>query len=76
MAEKLAALESQGSTEFWANSSPKCPHCGSDFDVRENEAWRLFDEADTHEVDCPICSLEFKVNSSASWSFSTDEQED
>lgn len=75
-AEKFAALEAGNSFDFCANSDPKCPHCGDDFDIRENEAWFLYDENETHEIECPSCELKFSVNASANWSFSTDEQED
>jgi hypothetical protein len=74
--EPLKALKSEGWQEFSGNSQPKCPHCGDDFDVQENEAWYLYDENAAHEVECPSCRLEFQVNSSASWWFSTDEQEE
>lgn len=72
---KFAALDAAETIDFFANKAPKCPHCGSDFDIERNEAWFLFDENDTHDVECPDCDLVFQVNSLASWSFSTDEQE-
>lgn len=71
-----AAREEGGSIEFWGNDSPKCPHCGADFDITANDAWDLYDENGPHEVDCPACEEAFQVSSSASWSFSTDDQED
>lgn len=73
--KRLAALEREGWSEFSGNRNPKCPHCGEDFDIRENEAWHLYDENDTHEVECNSCYENFQVNSSASWCFSTDDQE-
>ena len=76
MTEPLAALEAGEWSDFWANKQPKCPHCGEDFDINDNEAWFLYDENYTHDVECPSCELSFRVNSSASWCFSTDEQED
>ncbi|MBB4192824.1 hypothetical protein [Rhizobium aethiopicum] len=72
---KFAALDADGWLEFTANKSPKCPHCGDDFHIADNEAWFLYDENDTHEVECPSCEETFQVSSSASWCFSTDEQE-
>lgn len=72
----LEALHSGGSFYFSANKAPKCPHCGDDFDITENEAWFLYDENETHTVECRRCENEFQVNSIARWSFSTDEQED
>jgi uncharacterized Zn-finger protein len=76
MGELLAALNAGSFLEFSMNKRPKCPHCGSDFDISENEAWRLYDDNDTHEVTCPSCSQDFRVNSHADWRFSTDEQDD
>lgn len=76
MTEKFAALKAGRSLEFSANSSPKCPHCGDDFDITNNEAWFLYDDNETHTVECRRCENEFQVNSHARWSFSTDEQED
>lgn len=75
MAEKLDALNAGPSYLFSANKKPKCPHCGGDFDIDENEAWRLYDENDTHEVTCPSCEQDFSVNSTARWLFSTDDQD-
>ena len=76
MAEKLAALKSKGWSSFFANKEPRCPHCGHDFNISDNEAWHLYDENDRHEVDCSFCEEPFTVISRANWSFSTDEQEE
>ena len=73
--KRLAALESGDFWEFFANKEPKCPHCGSDFSIRENEAWQLYNDNEGHDVTCPSCELDFIVNSSATWVFSTDAQE-
>lgn len=73
---KFEALETQGWHEFSGNSQPKCPHCGDDFDITDNEAWFLYNENETHEVECPSCEKSFQVSSTAIWSFSTDEQDD
>lgn len=75
MVSKFQALDAGNNTDFWGNRQPKCPHCGSDFDIARNDAWNLFDENETHKVTCPDCHLGFLVNSVASWSFSTDEQD-
>lgn len=75
MAEKLAALNAGPSYRFAVNDKPKCPHCGEDFDIADNDAWRLYDENDTHEVTCLSCEHDFTVTSTARWSFSTDEQD-
>lgn len=72
----LRALKEKGWLHFFNNKQPKCPHCGSDFDIADNEAWFLYDENNSHDVECQSCSLPFQVSSRASWSFSTDEQEE
>lgn len=69
------ALDTTDWTDFWGNLQPKCPHCGDDYDIADNEAWHLYSEDGPHIVECPSCDLEFQVSSLASWSFSTDEQE-
>jgi uncharacterized Zn-finger protein len=74
--KRLTALNEGHPFDFCANKNPKCPHCGDDFDIEDGEAWELYDDRDTHEVECPNCNLEFRVSSIAQWSFSTDEQEE
>lgn len=78
MTEKFKALRAAAhpSIDFSLNSEPKCPHCGEDFNIRENEAWELYDENGPHNVECSSCGQEFAVSSHATWQFSTDEQED
>lgn len=77
MTEKFEALKAGHSFDFCVNKKPKCPHCGEDFDISDNEAWFLYDEdRGPHDVDCPDCHLPFSVSAVAHWSFSTDEQED
>lgn len=76
MTQKFAALKKGPSYDFYGNSDPKCPHCGEDFNIRENEAWYLYNDNENHSVQCSSCSVEFSVNSIANWSFSTDEQDD
>ena len=73
--ERLAALEAGNQWDFCANKSPKCPHCGDDYNITDNEAWELFDEGD-HEVECPACDQAFTVSVIVSHSYSTYEQED
>ena len=58
------------------NKNPKCPHCGADFDVFENEAFYLYEDEAENTVECDACDLPFKVRSIATWTFSTDGQED
>ncbi len=61
--------------EFWGADQPKCPHCGKECDISENDWWNLYEEGE-HEVSCPYCDGDFTVMTRVSHSFSTDEQED
>lgn len=79
--EKLAALKKAMDEDgpcpldFWGNKSPRCPHCGKECDVSENEWWYLYEEGE-HEVSCPYCDEDFTVSTSVSYRFSTDNQEE
>jgi transcription elongation factor Elf1 len=76
MAERLKALrEAESSFDFWGLDEPKCPHCGHECSVSDNEWLELYEEGE-HEVECPACELEFTVSVRVSYSFSTDTQED
>lgn len=76
MNKKLAALNAAVDKwwEFGHLDAPLCPHCKSEFDISENEAWELYSDQEDHVVTCPSCELDFSVRSHASYSFSTDEQ--
>lgn len=76
MSEKFAALKAGDSFDFMFCDNPICPHCGTEFSIRENEAWELYDENGPHEITCDGCEREFSVFSHAKWTFSTDEQEE
>jgi uncharacterized Zn-finger protein len=76
MWERKQALNAGDYGDFSWNDQPKCPHCGSDYSITENDGWRLYDESETHDVECPVCDQSFRVNSHADWRFSTDEQDD
>lgn len=58
--------------EFFANSKPKCPHCGEDCDIDDLD-YDVYEEGE-HEVSCPHCGLDFKVNTDVTYSFSTEYQ--
>lgn len=62
-------------SDFGANKQPRCPHCGAECSVIENEWWKLYEEGE-HEVSCPHCEGDFSVSVRVSYSYSTDEQED
>jgi hypothetical protein len=72
---RWAALREQGSWEFFGNAEPLCPHCAAHCSIDQNEWWHLYSDGEIHTVECPSCVREFEVRSSASWSFSTDDQE-
>jgi hypothetical protein len=72
--QRLEALKAGKTLEFAVNKMPKCPHCGEVYDIGRNDAWQLYDDNDSHEVDCPSCELSFRVVSHAVWTFSTDDQ--
>lgn len=74
--DRALALAAGGSSEFWRNKSPKCPHCGDDYDIERHDAYDLYDDANDHEVECPKCELTYLVRSHASYSFSTDGQDE
>ena len=79
--EKFAALkkakEEDGHfpSDYWGNKQPRCPHCGAECDVSENDWWKLYEEGE-HDVSCPHCDGDFSVTTRVSHSFSTDEQDD
>lgn len=73
--KRLDALESGGSWKFSLNASPKCPHCGDDYDINDHEAWNLYEEGE-HQIECPSCDLEYAVSVGVSYNYSTDEQEE
>jgi uncharacterized Zn-finger protein len=77
MTKHLEALKSaKSSFDFFGNKQPKCPHCGSNYGISNNDAWDLYDANDSHSVECPSCNLEFNVVTRCSYSFDTEEQED
>lgn len=73
-AQNLNALREGHFSEFHSQKSPKCPHCGQQFEIDKAEAWQLYTEGD-HEVVCIVCSLPFTVTSVATFTFNTDEQD-
>lgn len=79
MSEKFSALNSCANSlerlEFFACDEPKCPHCGQECSVSENEWWNLYEEGE-HEVTCPSCDEDFSVSTRVRYSFSTDKQGD
>jgi len=57
------------------NTEPICPHCGSEFNISENEAWHLYNEdGDVKYIECPDCEKSFFVQPNISYTFSTDKK--
>jgi hypothetical protein len=79
MTDKFKSLRSCADAlerlKYFGCDKPKCPHCGYDCDVSQNEWWRLYEEGE-HEVTCPSCDNDFTVSTRVSYSFSTDQQDD
>lgn len=72
--KNFVALREGCSSDFHAQNSPKCPHCGAQYDIEAKEAWQLYSEGE-HELTCIVCALSFTVTSVATFSFNTDEQD-
>ena len=73
--ELFKALKESDSLDFSCNNIPKCPHCGNDYSIEDNESWRLYED-DSHDVECDICENKFVVQTNVFYTFSTDYQED
>lgn len=67
-------LNDSNSLDYWNNAQPKCPHCDEDIVIGDHELYNLYEE-DTHDVTCPHCEKDFIVRSQATYTFSTDEQD-
>ncbi len=74
-AGRLHALTNGDRWDFMHEKSPKCPHCGHDCNVSDNDWWQLYEEGE-HEVECPSCEEGFAVSTHVEHSFSTAEQEE
>lgn len=78
--EKFLALKKAKEEEsrfpflYSFTSEPRCPHCGKECDVSNNDWWKLYEEGE-HEVSCPHCESDFCVNTSVRYSFSTWQQD-
>lgn len=77
MTERFAALRSTvlPRLDFRNRRNPRCPHCGFECSVSNQEWFHLYEEGE-HDVECPMCDLGFTVSVHVSFSFNTDEQED
>jgi hypothetical protein len=75
MLKNEALLKSKEPLEFWRNDEPKCPHCGKECTISENEWWNLYEEGE-HTKECPSCESEFLISTNVEYSFSTDQQDD
>ena len=77
MSEHLEALKKSQEEgewlEFFGNDNPKCPHCGADCEISQNDWYSLYEEGE-HEVTCPDCDRDFIVSTSVSYTFTTEHQ--
>lgn len=69
-----AEPDALGRLDYFCNKDPKCPHCGTEVNVGDNELWKLYEEGE-HDISCPNCDLDFTVTTSVTYSFSTDDVE-
>lgn len=67
--------DSRAWLDFSMNKLPKCPHCGTDYDIDEHGAWELYDENFNDDLTCDECNMTFSVSVQAIYRFSTDCQE-
>lgn len=75
MSEPYEALKAASWCDFSYRDEPKCPHCGTGYNICDNETWRLYEEGE-HDVTCPSCDMDFSVSTHITHAFSTDTQED
>jgi hypothetical protein len=61
------------SIDYWGNDLPKCPHCGTDFQVwKDDNPLNLSYEDDGQSVfDCDSCRKEFVVVTQVQYRFHT-----
>lgn len=64
-----------GWLDFFGTDNPICPHCRHTRDISEVGSWHLYEEGE-HEITCERCELDYTVSTRASYSFSTNEQDD
>jgi uncharacterized Zn-finger protein len=76
MYKALKEAEEEGNEfNYMSEPMPRCPHCGEEFSIENNEAWHLYGEdGDENVVECDHCGEKFTVTTDISYSFSTDEQ--
>ena len=74
--EPLEALRNNRFYEFDHEIHPKCPHCGTTYNIVDNEAWQLYDADQGHTIECPQCKLPFQVVVHTQYYFSTEDQPD
>ncbi len=61
------------SIEYWGNDKPKCPHCGEDFDVWENDGALSLNYEDGGQTmyECRSCRKDFVCVTSVRYVFAT-----
>ena len=75
MAEHCEALNENSMLDFMHEQNPRCPHCGTAYDIQEREAWHLYDTQECdHDIECHSCENAFRVAVHCKFTFSTDDQ--
>lgn len=70
------AIEHETERDYEFELTPRCPHCGGEYNIEANAAWYLYtDHGAETTVRCGTCSGEFVVVTNCTYSFSTIEQE-
>lgn len=61
------------SLDYWRNKLPKCPHCGTDFQVWEDDNPQAlgYDDGDHTTFECASCGKEFVTVTTVEYVFST-----
>ena len=59
--------------EYWRNDLPKCPHCGSKFEVWDHDHPMSlnYDDGGTTEFSCRSCHKDFVTVTHIEYKFST-----
>lgn len=59
--------------DYWANDLPKCPHCGTDFQVwrGDNPISLNYEDGGKTTFECASCSKEFVCVTMVKYKFST-----
>ena len=69
------AIEHETERDYEDELNPRCPHCGSEFNIERNGAWHIYaDDGAETECTCDACQRKFTATTNCRYSFSTTEQ--